>query len=263
MRNDKKIVALTTFIFLLFIFGTFLLPITKATETYITTEEIEDFSCIDDTYVYSGWSYVDSGNSPLLTVGYDVDDYTLNTEFYIAFFKFDLTNRPENYIKAEVILTFNDYGVNTLIPVYISNNSWSEEGLTYEEAGYIVDLPPTVLPFSFNSHVVFGIGFVDVSYDIDITEYSEFQFISFGLGISYISSDFEEDISTVYSKEYPVETVRPKIIWTVEVEHTIKEPVVILEYILFALLGLIIGTIGTAIPLIIKLKKNKRAMIMK
>lgn len=252
MKNNKKIIALTTSILLLLIFGTFLLPTAKATETY--TEEIEDFSCVDDTYVYSGWSYFIFGDSPLLTVGYDID-YTLETEHYFALFKFDLTNRPENYIKAEVVLTFNDYGMNILIPVYISNNSWNEEEVTYEGMGNILDFPPIPLPFSFNSLPALSIGFIDVSYNIDIIEYSESQFISFCLFINYESSDFEEDISTIYSKEYPTESVRPKIIWTVEHEIVIPQN----NEIVFLLIGLFSGlSIGLVIATIFLKKLSKR-----
>ena len=116
MKN-KKIIVLTTTTLLLLIFGSFLLPV-KAVGTY--TEEIEDFSCVDDTYIYSGVSgHQNFGDSPLLTVGYDID-YTLDTEYYASLFKFDLTNRPENYIKAEVVLTFKDHGMIILIPYYFS-----------------------------------------------------------------------------------------------------------------------------------------------
>jgi len=254
MKNNKKIIALTTSILLLFVFGSFLLPVVKATETY--TEEIEDFSCVDDTYVYSGWSYVNRGDSPLLSVGYDIDVYTLKTEMYIALFKFDLTNKPENYIKAEVVLTFNDNGMIILIPAYLSNNSWNEETATYEKIGDMVDFPPIALPFSFNSRVVFGIGFIDVTYDIDITEYSEFQFVSFYLTIGYSSSDYEEDISVIYSKEYPVEAVRPKIIWTVEHDIVLpqnNEP-------LFLIIGLSIGLIVGLVEVVVVKVLNKRKL---
>ena len=254
MKNKNKVIALTTSILLLFVFGSFLLPTVKATETY--TEEIEDFSCVDDTYVYGGWSYVNRGDSPLLTVGYDID-YTLETEGYIALFKFDLTNRPESYIKAEVILSFNDYGMITLIPAYLSNNSWNEETATYEKIGDMVDFPPIALPFSFNSRVVFGIGFIDVSYDIDITEYSEFQFVSFYLGISYLSSDYEEDISVIYSKEYPVEAVRPKIIWTVEHDIVLPQNNEPLFLIVGLSIGLIVGLVAVGVVIVLNKRKIK------
>jgi len=254
MKNNKKIVVITS-ILLLSMFGAFLLPITKATETYTTTEEIEDFSCIDDTYVYSGWNYMNYGDSPLLTVGYDID-YTLETEGYVALFKFDLTNRPKNYIKAEVVLTFNDYGMNILIPAYLSNNSWNEETATFEELGYMADFPPITLPFSFNSHVIFGIGFIDVTYNIDITEYSEFQFVSFYLAMSYHSSDFEEDISTIYSKEYPDESVRPKIIWTVEHNLVLLQTNELL-FLISLSLGLIAGLVIICVIIILYKRKSK------
>lgn len=255
MKNNKKIIALTTSIFLLFAFGSFLLPIVKATETY--TKEIEDFSCVDDTYVYGGWSYINHGDSPLLNVGYDIN-YTLDTKYYSALFKFNLTNKPENYIKTEVVLTFNDYGMITLIPVYLSNNSWNEEELTFEELDYtMVDFPPIMLPFSFNSRAVFGIGFIDVTYDIDITEYSEFQFISFAFAVGYSSSDYEEDISTIYSKEYPVESVRPKIIWTVEHDIVLPQNNEPLFLIIGLSIGLIVGLVAVGIIIVLNKRKFK------
>ena len=253
MKNKKIIASILT----LFVFGIFLFPITIATETYTTIEEIEDFSCVDDTYVYSGWSYADHGSLPLLTVGYDIDDYTLETEYYIALFKFDLTNRPENYIKAEVVLTFNDYGINGLIPIYLSNNSWNEEELTYEKTGDMVDYPPIILPFSFNTHFAYGIGFTDVSYNIDITEYSESQFVSFCFGSVIISSDFEEDISTIYSKEHSIESVRPKIIWTVEHEIVPQQNNEILFLIIGLSVGLIVGLVAVGVIIVLNKRKSK------
>jgi len=253
MKNKKIIIAS---ILTLFVFGIFLFPITIATETYTTIEEREDFSCVDDTYIYSGWSYVNSGNSPLLTVGYDVDDYTLETEYYAAVFKFDLTNRPENYAKVEAVLTFKDHGMITLIPVYIADNSWNEEELT-SDSTLEVDYPPTILPYSTNLHLIFGIGFVDVTYDIDITEYSEFQFISFVLATGYISSDFEEDISTIYSKEYPIESVRPKIVWTVEHEIVPQQNNEILFLIIGLAIGLIVGLVAVGVIIVLNKRKPK------
>ncbi len=251
MKNNKKIIALTTSILLLFVFGSFLLPIAKATETYTTTEEIEDFSCVDDTYVYSGWSYMNYGDSPLLTVGYDID-YTLDTELYLSLFKFDLTNRPENYVKAEVVLSFNDYGMIILVPVYNSNNSWNEETLTTEGVSYMMEYPPIFLPFSLNSRASFGIGFIDVTYNIDIIEYSEFQFVSFLFGISYTSLEPEEDLYTIYSKEYPVESVRPKIIWTVEHDIVLPQNNEPLFLIIGLSVGLIAGLVAVGVIIIIE-----------
>ena len=250
----KKIIIAS--ILTLFVFGIFLFPITIATETYTTIEEIEDFSCVDDTYVYSGWSYADHGSLPLLTVGYDIG-YSMDTEYYIALFKFDLTNKPKNYIKAEAVLTFNDYGMGTLIPIYNSNNSWNEEELTYEKTGDMVDYPPIPLPFSFNSHLIFGVGFIDVSYDIDITEYSESQFVSFYLASAIISSDFEEDISTIYSKEHSIESVRPKIVWTVEHEIVPQQNNEILFLIIGLSVGLIVGLVAVGVIIVLNKRKPK------
>lgn len=248
MKN-KKIIALTTSILLLFIFGNILLPMIKATETY--TEEIEDFSCVDDTYVYSGWSYMNHGDSPLLTVGYDIQFDLM--EQYCTVFKFDLTNRPENHIKTEVVLTFKEHGMNILVPFYLSNNAWNEEELTNDNFPEI-EYPPTILPYSTNLHIIYGVGYIEVTYDIDITEYSEFQFISFGLVIAYVSSDFEEDISTIYSKEYPTESVRPKIIWTVEHEIVIPQN----NEIMFLFLGLFTGLVGVCATIGVFMVLNKR-----
>lgn len=252
MRN-KKIIVLTTTTLLLLIFGSFLFPV-KATGTY--TEEIEDFNCIDDTHIYSGgFGYFPSGDSPLLTVGYDID-YTLDTEHYTALFKFDLSNRPEDYTKIEVVLTFKEHGMGILVPYYFSNNSWNEEEATNDNLPEI-DYPPTILPYSTNIHMIYGFGYIDVTYDIDITEYSEFQFVSFGLAIAYVSLDFEEDISTIYSKEYPTESVRPKIIWTVEHEIVVPQNNEIMFLLIGLSIGLIVGLVAVGVFMVLNKRKSK------
>ena len=251
MKNNKKIIALTTSILLLFVFGSFLLPVVKATETY--TEEIEDFSCVDDTYVYSGWNYMPYGGLPLLKVGFD--------EYggFVALFKFNLTNKPENYIKAEIVVTFQDYsGYNSLIlPLLIYNNSWNEE-MTYEEFSNINEpFEPIILPFSPEYGTLdWEFGFVNVIYSIDIHEYTEQEFLSFGLICTPYSSLLEV-INTVYSKEYPVEAVRPKIIWTVEHDIVLPQNNEPLFLITGLSIGLIVGLVAVGVVIVLNKRKSK------
>lgn len=255
MKNNKKIIVLTTSILLLFVFGMFSLPIVKATETY--TEEIEDFSCVDDTYIYSGWNNMPYGNLPLLTVGYDID-YTLDTKYYSAIFKFDLTNKPENPIKAEIIVTFQDYsGYNLILPILIHNNSWNEE-MTYEElSNFNEPSEPTILPFSPEYGTLgFGFGFVNVIYSIDIHEYTEQEFLSFAL-IMLPYSSVSEDISTIYSKEYPIETFRPKIMWTVEHDIVLPQNNEPLVLIIGLSVGVIVGLIVAPVIIVLNKRKSK------
>lgn len=254
MKNNKKIIALTISTLLLLIFGSFLLPMTKATETYTTTEEIEDFSCIDDTYFFIfdffGLSF---GTSPLLYVGYGVD------EQYVALFKFNLTNKPENCIKVEIILTFRDYsGYNLILPILIHNNSWNEE-MTYEDFTELGEpFEPTILPFSPNYNTIdLGIGFINVFYSIDITEYSEQDFLSLGLSCLSIYSSLLEDIYSVYSKEYLVEAVRPKIVWTVEHEIVIPQNNEILFLVIGLSIGLIVGLVAVGVVIVLNKRKSK------
>ncbi len=252
MKN-KKIITLTTSILLLFIFGNFLLPITRAIETY--TEEIEDFSCVDDTYFNSDMPWRGYGSSPLLNVGYD--DYGN----YIALFKFDLSNRPENYIKAKVILNFHDYpGYTNNIPFLIHNNSW-DETYTYEELDFGEPgepWEPTILPYSINyGECVMGYGFSLVSYFIDIIEYSDQELLSFGLIMLPYSPVLLQEVSTIYSKEYVVESVRPKIIWTVEHEIVKSQNNEILFLIIGLSVGLIVGSVAVGVFIVLNKRKSK------
>lgn len=242
MKNNKKIIALTISILLLFIFGTFLLPITKATETYTTIEEIEDFSCIDDTYIYSD-SYYIRGNYPTWKVGFDESNQ------YMTFFKFNLSNKPENYIKAEVILTFFEHGLFLVVPCYFSNNSWNEEELTQETIPEIDPYPPPILPFS----VDYG-DFINVFYYIDITEYSEQQFLSFCL---FSTAYSEIDVCEGYSKEHPTKAVRPKVVWTVKHEVVIPQNNEVLFLIVGLSIGLIVGLVAVGVIIVLNKRKSK------
>lgn len=257
MKNNKKTIALTTSFLLLFVFGSFLFPIVNATETYTTIEEIEDFSCVDDTYIYSGTSDNQNfGDSPLLLVGYD-SNYTLDTKYYFALFKFDLSNKPENCIKAEIIPTFKTYSGYIIIIPFLLHNNWNEV-MTYEEF-YELSEPSelTILPFSTDYDMSIG-EFIHVVYSIDIFEYIEQESISFALWCLPPHSKDPEDISTVYSKEYPAESVRPKIIWTVE--HEVEHEIIILQNneIPFLLAGLFIGLIVGLVVVGVVIVLNKK-----
>lgn len=238
MKNNKKTIALTTSFLLLFVFGSFLFPIVKATETYTKIEEIEDFSCVDDIWlneIFSG-----RGTFIHFQVGFD------ELGQYIPFFKFNLTNKPENYIKAKIVLTFHEISNFLVAPCYLSNNSWTEEELTWETIPEIEPYPPPILPFS----VDYG-SFEHVLYYINIIKYTEQEFLSICL---FSSAYSETDIWEGYSKEYPVESVRPKIIWTVEHEIIISQN----NEIIFLFLGLFVGSLGVCVAIGVFMVLNKR-----
>lgn len=234
MKNIKS--KLILLVLLGVFFSSFAISFVKADTTYTTIEKIEEFSCTDDAYVDEEMPDENYGDLAVWFAG-EHGSYE-----YWAFFKFNLTDKPEGYIEAEVVLTST---LVLLFPILVSDSNWTEESITWNT------IPPpsaTVLPFSLSLAPPASV----VHFHINITDYADNDYVSFVL----VSQPGEGDYASGFSKEHTTEDARPKVIWTYEVAHTIEEPSNLLENIIFGSVGLIIGIIGTAILLLIKLRKR-------
>lgn len=238
----KKKFDLTILLVLIGIFMiSFSISFINADITYITVETLDDFSCTDDTFVDYNNPNTNYGNLGTWKIGNNFSDF-----WYFSYFKFNLSNKPENFIKGEISLTFFAYGIELTLPFYVLNTSWTEEIITWNDRPFpeLTDL----LPFTISADQVMG----NVKYYIDITAYTENELLSFML---YNQDDYE---SEGYSKEHLNINVKPKIIWTYEIEHTIESPNDLVNIGIGLASGLAIGIIGTAIPFIIKLRKRSK-----
>lgn len=170
--------------------------------TYKTVEEIEVYSCTDDTYVDSDAPDENYGNETAWLSG----NY-LGTKWYYAYFKFNLSDKPNNIVKGIVSLQIIIGAFDLVLPIYLNNNSWTEEEITYNNR----PLPSgmVIIPFYM------GVNESKITYYIDITDYAEDPFISF-----MIYSDTTADCGG-FTKEYQFLSDNPRIIWTYEIIHTI------------------------------------------
>lgn len=233
LKNNKKITALAVSILLLF--GTFLLPITKATETYITTEEIEDFSCIDDTYVSDIYPDTNYGSEDTWIAG----DY-IGSGLCFPYFRFNITEKPSDFIKVEVRLNIMTLG-GLIIPGYVSNLTWTEDSITYNNR------PTPDMIYLVPITIIYDIISCEVL--IDITSYSNNNYISFALAMSGIDTYL-----VGYTKEHTNQDFIPSIVYTIEHEIVIPQN----NEIVFLLIGLFLGlSIGLTIATIFLKKLSK------
>lgn len=212
----------------------------KADVTYTTIETLEDYCCIDDSYVNQ--SSPDDNYGDLIF--WSLEHSTSN--WMMTYFKFNLTNKPNNTTNSEVILSLTPYFDRTIAPMFVSNNSWTEESITWNNQ------PPIsmeYLPFE----IVMDIGEMEINCHINISDYLSSEMISF-----LIVSPTELDGSILgYSKEYVDAKFRPKIVWTYELEHLIKEPYDLIGNLIVGSIGFGVGFILTSI-LFIKLRRRKK-----
>ena len=125
--------------------------------------------------------------------------------------------------------------------------------MTYEEFNESFEpSEPTILPYSTDYDISIG-EFINVVYSVDISEYIEQEFISFVLACLPVHSEDPEDINTIYSKEYSVESVRPKIIWTVEHEIVIPQNNEI-PLLAGLFIGLVVGLFGVGAIIVLNKK---------
>ncbi|TFF95308.1 MAG: DNRLRE domain-containing protein [Promethearchaeota archaeon] len=93
--------------------------------------QIEEFEAITtakkDCYVNSGAPDTNYGDTELLYVGND----SSSAEYYVSYFYFDLSSRPDNLKKTELSLIFVDVETNMEISIYETNSTWKEGEITW------------------------------------------------------------------------------------------------------------------------------------
>jgi hypothetical protein len=221
------------------LFGSTCFGIVKADIKYTTVETLEDYCCIDDSYVNNSMPNTNYGDLESWHVEYSTSDWVL------SYFKFNLTNKPNDIINSEVILT--GYLNILIFPLFNSDNSWTEENITWNNQ----PIPsPTYLPFEIVIEDVYG---YEYECHINISNYLSSEIISVVL-INPIMSD---GYAIGHSKESIDTESRPKILWTYEEEHVIEETYDLMGDIIVGSIGFGIGFIVTS-ALFIGLRRRKK-----
>ena len=249
MRHNKKIIIAS--ILLLSIFGMFLIPVVKATETYITTEE---YIATKDTIISSNMPDANFGNFPNWKVGYDVSNYGYD----YAYFGFDISNVPENMTKTQIRIPINIVNIkmeDIILGFALTANSWNEDGVTYNTR-----LNAT----HFIINMIIVVGVMSLYYLIDVTSIiSEFgdEITVIVSGNNYNSSLGEYPIMG-YTRECGDDSIVPSIIYTIENEIIIPPPPLpqdtdISFLIIGLFIGIVVGVVGVIIPVLFKRNKSK------
>jgi len=219
-RFDKNLILLG----IIFIFNIsflcipvmgFMTPIETKTITTVADSTLDQYNP-DTNY----------GGDPSLEIGYFVG-------WLEACIKFDLSNKPNNVITAELNLDFYSIEASTILEIYDMSSSWNELSITWNNA------PP------YGAYLESFIVYQEEIYVIDITEHieSESGFWSICLTANEANWLFLAS-KECYSWQEP-----PKISFTYEVSY--------LPIILGAVLGTVIGVAVVAIIIVVIIKKKK------
>ena len=231
-KNNKKAIAITTSIFLLFVFGMFSLPIVKGTETYTTTEE---HTTTKDAYTSSYSPDWNSGYYPLWYAGMNHYDFHGGYSYQYAYFGFNLSNTPENTIKTQIKVPINTANINqedVVILFTLSTDSWDENTITYNNR-------PNATMYVLNVAIFIGFLSTSLYYIMDITS----QILEAGDEITVITegnrynSSLDEYPITGYTKECGDTSLVTSIIYTIEHEIVLPQN----NDIVFLLTGLFSG----------------------
>jgi len=121
MRFQRKNIFLAILLFLT-LFNIFLQYSSAQVEQFETYSPAEK-----DCYVNSGVPDANYGDTELLYVGND----SSSAEYYVSYFYFDLSSRPDNLKKTELSLIFVDVETNMEISIYETNGTWKEGEITW------------------------------------------------------------------------------------------------------------------------------------
>ena len=193
----------------------FMTPIGTKTITTVADSTLDQYNP-DSNY----------GGDPSLEIGYFI-------EWLEACIKFDLSNKPNNVIFAELNLDFYSIEASTIIEIYDMSSSWNELSITWNNA------PP------YGAYLESFIVSQEGIYVIDITEHieSESGFWSICLTANAANWLFLAS-KECYSWQEP-----PKISFTYEVSY--------LPIILGAVLVTIIGVAVVSLIIVVIIKKKK------
>lgn len=166
------------------------------------------------------------GGDSSLEIGYFID-------WLEACIKFELSNKPNNVIAAELRLDFYSIEATTILEIYDMSSSWNELSITWNNA------PP------YGAFLGSFIVYQEAIYTIDITEEIESES---GLWSICLTTN-DPNWLLVASRECYSWQEPPKIEFTYEVSN--------LPIIIGAIIGTVIGVAVVAIIIVVIIKKKK------
>lgn len=113
------------------IFWVILLQISLVLNPGIGLKETESITAVEDATIDAFETTLNYGNESHLEVG-------LGYDWLEALIKFDLSNSPEDFYKAELKLEFTSFShfdtITSLLEIYETTTNWSEYTITWENA---------------------------------------------------------------------------------------------------------------------------------
>ena len=193
----------------------FMTPIETKTITTVADSTLDQYNP-DSNY----------GGDPSLEIGYFI-------EWLEACIKFDLSNKPNNVIFAELNLDFYSIEATTTIEIYDMSSSWNELSITWNNAPY------------YGAYLKNFVVYQEGIYLIDITEHIESESGFWSICLSANDPNW----LLVASKECYSWQEPPRITFTYEVSR--------LPIFIGVTIGTVIGVAVVAIIIVVIIKKKK------
>ncbi|MFX1572338.1 MAG: DNRLRE domain-containing protein [Promethearchaeota archaeon] len=124
--------------------------------------ETKPFRAVENATIYAENPNTNYGGASELEVGH----WTNWTE---SFIKFDLSNAPINFSKAELKIEFISVEVDTLLLICKTTNDWSENNITWNSAP---SKGISITMINITKEVIYAF---DVSYTFDLTSTNEYK----------------------------------------------------------------------------------------
>lgn len=184
---------------------------------------MQDYTiAIADTYVSSWYNTFNGGDLQDVAIGISSlprDDYV---EWREGYFKFNISERPENWTKVEIKLYSEGYpaaGTFTL-EVYLVKEEWNETTMTWDNKPK-KDIHIKNLDFYYYYDEVYDYGdtrrfyvLIDISDYID--DYLNDDETTISIGINASLNQMEDNYAIIYSKDqkYASNYLKPRLVWS-------------------------------------------------
>ena len=167
-------------------------------------ERRDGFTPIKESSYSISDTFVDSS---IPTTNYGTNIYAWSNIVREAYFKFDITEPPENWEKAEIKLYSEKYPIGGYfdLDVYLINESWDEMTTTWNNKP---KLEKYIMTLDFYYEDDYGLYFL-----IDVSDYvTNESTISIGINASFCQT--EDNYAKIYTKEYHLNSLKPRLIWS-------------------------------------------------
>ena len=164
---------------------------------------------IDDTYVSWFYKTFNGGSLPMAYCGFRTN---INNDMEEAYFRFDITNRPENWTKVEIKLYSEKYPYHGYfdLNVYLVNESWNEMTMTWNNKPKKGIFMQSLNFYYEDDHGLYFL--INISDYID--DYINNNETTISIGINGSLYQMEDNYAKIYSTEYTSNYLRPRLVWS-------------------------------------------------